>query len=191
MNTETLSLLRATVAKIDALCAEGHRLEEACRRMDATPRSYRRWTEILAFSRSEDHGVHCDSIVSILPELEAEFGRTKFAAGEVLFRLGDYADHMYVVASGSVRVTELDATVSAGEIVGEIGVFSEAHRRMASAVCLEDCELIWLPRDRALELTYRKPTIGLAMTQIIANRLSRNAEQARANGARAYSNGAY
>ncbi len=191
MNTETLALLRAMVAKIDALCAEGHGLDEACRSVDATPRSYRRWTEILAFSRSADREVHSDSIVSIVPELEAEFGRTKFAAGEVLFRLGDYADHMYVVASGSVLVSELDTTVSAGEILGEIGVFSESHRRMASAVCLEDCELIRLPRERALELTYRKPTIGLAMTQIIANRLSLNAEQARVASARACLSGTY
>jgi CRP-like cAMP-binding protein len=188
MNTETLSLLRAMVAKIDALYADGHTLEEACKSADATPRSYRRWTEILAYSRTEEPEVRSASIASILPELEAEFGLTKFAAGEVLFCLDDYADHMYVVASGTVQVVELDATIHAGEIVGEIGVFSEMHRRMASAVCLEDCELIRLPRERALELSCRKPTVGLAMTQIIADRLTRNAEQARAGLAQTCSN---
>ena len=189
MNAETHSLLRATVAKIEALCADGHSLEDACKSLDATPRSYRRWTEILAYSRTDEHEVGRDTIGSILPELEAEFGRTKFAAGESLFRLGDYADHMYVVISGSVSVVELDAVIGAGEIVGEIGVFSEAHRRMASAVCRDDCELIRLPSERALELSCRKPTIGLAMTQIIADRLSRNAEQVRANAARTYPSG--
>ncbi len=191
MNTETLTLLRTTVAKIEALCADGHSLEDACKSLDATPRSFRRWTEILAYSRTDENEVRHDTIGSILPELEAEFGCTKFTAGEVLFRLGDYADHLYVVISGSVSVVELDAVIGAGEIVGEIGVFSEAHRRMATAVCLENCELIRLPRERAFELSCRKPTIGLAMTQIIAERLSQNAEQVRANVTRTYPCGTY
>jgi len=174
MNIETLSLLRATVAKIDALCAEGLSLETACKNADATPRSYRRWKELLAFSRADEVEVRLESFASILPQLETEFGRTSFAAGETLFRLGDYADHMYVVVSGAVRVEEIDAMVYAGEVVGEIGVFSEAHRRTASAVCAEECELVRIPRDRAIEMSSRTPGIGLAMTQIIADRLTRN-----------------
>jgi CRP-like cAMP-binding protein len=177
MNTETLCLLRATVTKIDGLCADGHSLENACKQVEATPRSYRRWKELLAFSRLDDLAARFDNIASILPDLEAEFGRIKFAAGEALFHLGDYADHMYVVANGTVLVVELEATVHAGEVVGEIGVFSEAHRRTASAVCIEDCELVRVPRDRALEISCRKPGIGLAMTQLIADRLTQNMAQ--------------
>ena len=191
MNTETLALLRATVAKIDALCADGSTLEDACKRVDATPRSYRRWTEVLSFcgERTDERGR--ETIASILPELEAEFGLQTFAAQEMLFEIGDHADHMYVVARGSVRIVELDAIVGAGEVVGEIGVFSEMHRRVASAVCLEECDLIRIPRERALEISWRKPSIGLAMTQTIADRLTRNAEQARFAACRSYPDGAY
>jgi hypothetical protein len=174
MNTETLALLRATVAKIDALRADGATLDEACRQLDTSPRSYRRWTELLAFSRTAEVEVGAESIATILPELEAEFGRVAFATGETLFSLGDHADHLYVVAQGSVGIVELDAIVEAGEIVGEIGVFSELHRRTATAVCTEDCELIRIPRERAREIIGRKPGIGLAVTQIIAERLTRN-----------------
>lgn len=195
MNTETLSLMRATVAKIDGLCTEGYSLENACAEADATPRSYRRWKELVAFSRTDDVDVRLESIASILPDLEAEFGRIKFVAGETLFRLGDFADHMYVVASGTLRVVELDAMVSAGEIIGEIGVFSELHRRTASAVCVEDCELVRVPRERALEISCRKPGIGLAMTQIIADRLTynlaHNASQMRETAVRLYPVGRY
>jgi hypothetical protein len=183
MNTETLSLLRATVAKIDDLCAAGQSLENACQEAEATPRSYRRWKELLAFSRTDEVEACPESIGSILPDLEVEFGRTKFAAGETLFHLGDYADHMYVVASGTVRVVELDATVHAGEVVGEIGVFSEAHRRTASAICVEDCELVRVPRERALDISCRRPGIGLAMTRIIADRLTSNLASNLAHGA--------
>ena len=177
MNTETLSLLRATVTKIDEACALGHSLESVCRDVGVTTRSYRRWKELLAFSRIDDVDARAESIMSILPDLEIEFGRTKFAAGETLFRLGDYADHMYVVASGTVRIVELETTVQTGEVVGEIGVFSEAHLRTASAVCLDECELVRVPRARALEISCRKPGIGLAMTQIIADRLTSNLAQ--------------
>ena len=176
MNTETLSLLRATVAKIDNLCAAGHSLESACNETEATPRSYRRWKELLAFSRTDECEARTESIASILPDLEAEFGRVKFAAGETLFHQGDYADHMYVVVSGTVHIVELGATIYEGEVVGEIGVFSEAHRRTATAVCLEDCELVRVPRARAWDIS-RKPGIGLAMTQIIADRLTSNLAQ--------------
>lgn len=178
MNTETRIHLRATVAKIDDLCAAGRTLEDACRDAETTPRSYRRWKELLAFSRVDEPLVRSESIASILPDLEAEFGRLSFADGEMLFRLGDYADDMYVVVSGSVRIVELETTVHAGEVVGEIGVFSEAHRRMASAVCADACELVRVPRERVLEISCRKPAIGLSMTQIIADRLARNADYA-------------
>jgi CRP-like cAMP-binding protein len=178
MNTETRSLLRATVARIDDLCAAGRSLEDACREVETAPRSYRRWKELLAFSRMDEPEVRSESIVSILPDLEAEFGRLSFAEGETLFALGDYADDMFVVVGGSVRIVELKTMVQAGEVVGEIGVFSEQHRRMASAVCAEDCELVRVPRARILEISCGKPGIGLSMTQIIAGRLARNADYA-------------
>lgn len=174
MNTETLSLLRATVTKIDEACALGRSLESVCDEVGVATRSYRRWKELLAFSRTDEGVIRAESLSSILPDLEAEFGRLTFAAGEELFRSGDQADHLYVVASGAVRVIELDAMVYAGEVVGEIGVFSEAHRRTASAVCVEDCDLVRVPRERALEISCRKPGIGLAMTQLIADRLTQN-----------------
>jgi CRP-like cAMP-binding protein len=181
MNSETLALLRATVEKIDEACALGQSLESVCNEIGVMPRSYRRWKELIAFSRTEDVVISSQSLASILPALEAEFGRLAFAAGEELFRLGDHADHLYVIASGCVRIIELDAMVYAGDVVGEIGVFSQSHCRTASAVCDDDCELIRVPSNRALEICHSRPDIALAMTQLIADRLTQNMAQNMAN----------
>ncbi|MGN8545690.1 cyclic nucleotide-binding domain-containing protein [Bradyrhizobium sp. 13971] len=45
-------------------------------------------------------------------------------AGETIFRKGDDADLLYMVVSGEVRFPEIDRGVSAGELFGEIGLFS-------------------------------------------------------------------
>ena len=181
MNIETLSEIRSKLAQIAALTAEGLPLADACRKFDITVRSYRRWTEIVEFTRTENApDVRQESLSAILPEVDAELGRMKVGAGEVLFRLGELANDMYVVVSGSIAVVELDATVGAGEIVGEIGVFSDMQCRTATAVTAEDCVLVRIPRTKALEIAARRPGIGLSIAQMIADRLARNASQTRA-----------
>jgi hypothetical protein len=62
--------LRATVAKIDALCAAGLSLDDACKQADATPRSYRRWAEILSFSRTEPEDTGGDGIAAPCGEFD-------------------------------------------------------------------------------------------------------------------------
>jgi CRP-like cAMP-binding protein len=52
--------------------------------------------------------------------------------------------------------------------------------RTATAIAAEDCELVRIPRDKALELMYRRPTVGLAITHVRADRLTRNAYNTRA-----------
>jgi CRP-like cAMP-binding protein len=190
MNTETLSEIRAKLSQIDGLVAYGCTLEEACGCLDVTARTYRRWREVVEFSRV-DADEEPESLAAALPDLEAEFGRTMVGAGEILFARGDLADCMYVVASGSVYVPELDARVDAGGIVGEIGVFSEYHARTATALTATDCELVRIPRERAIALSCSRPALGLSITQIMADRLTRNLADARATVARLHVAGIY
>jgi CRP-like cAMP-binding protein len=165
--------------------ALGCTLDEACGCVEVAPRTYRRWKEVVEFSRTvePDGGVRVQDIAEFLPELEAEFGHITLPGGTTLFTRGEQAEDMYVVAHGTMWIAELDTKVGEGQLVGEIGIFSESHKRTASAVALEDCELVRIPRDKALELSTRKPSVGLSITHVIADRLEQNLAAAEARGA--------
>ena len=54
-------------------------------------------------------------------------------AGDVLFRKGDEAEHLYILVEGRVDFPEVNASVKPGEIFGEIAFFSPERRRTLSA----------------------------------------------------------
>jgi CRP-like cAMP-binding protein len=193
MNTETLSEIRSKLTHIEAMVALGCTLDEACGIVDVTARTYRRWKEVIEFSRvsEPEFTTRIADMAEVLPELEVEFGRTFVSAGTVLFNRGDLADDMYIVSSGKVWIAELNSMVGEGEIVGEIGIFSEARRRTASAVTVDDCELVRIPREKALELGARRPSVGLSITHVIAERLAQNLADAQATVARLHVAGIY
>jgi CRP-like cAMP-binding protein len=61
---------------------------------------------------------------------------------------------------------------------GEIGVFSVANVRTATAVCLEDCRLLRVSSERMRELFYENPDFGFFLVGIIARRLTEDLERA-------------
>jgi len=193
MNTETLSEIRSKLVHIEAMVALGCTLDEACGIVDVTARTYRRWKEVVEFSRvpEPEFTSRVPDIVDFLPELEAEFGRTFVAGGTNLFNRGDVADDMYIVVNGRVWIAELNSMVGEGEIVGEIGIFSEARRRTATAITVGDCELVRIPREKAFELGARRPSVGLSITHVIAERLAQNLADSQATVARLHVAGIY
>jgi hypothetical protein len=95
----------------------------------------------------------------------------RVAAGQVLFRIGEPADKVYVLRAGRLRIPEFDHAVAPGELFGEVGVFNETARRTGTAVCETDCELMWVPAAKLLELFYQDQRFAF----LIARRLSRYA----------------
>ena len=73
----------------------------------------------------------------LLPHMK----RRRFKAGEVLFRKGEVADKLIYIASGQLRLAEIDRTVGPGELLGEIGLFSPDKLRTQTLVCETDGEL--------------------------------------------------
>jgi CRP/FNR family transcriptional regulator, cyclic AMP receptor protein len=91
------------------------------------------------------------SIEGILPFMV----RRRFRAGETLMRKGEQADRLFYLVDGQIEVVEIRKTLSSGTVVGEIGVFSQHRQRMATVVCLTDCELYELSARKAKELYYQ------------------------------------
>jgi len=92
-------------------------------------------------------------------------------AGTTLFDKGDTADAMYVLTAGRVRIPEFDAEIQPGEMVGEVGMFSPGGKRLTTAVCMEDCKLQRISRERVRELVFQTPRIGFDLITVVTGRL--------------------
>jgi len=99
-------------------------------------------------------------------------------AGETIFRKGDDADLLYMVVSGDVRFPEIDRGVSAGELFGEIGLFSLERRRTQTALAATDVDLLWISDGALRKLCERNPGLSLYFLRLTATRMTENAARA-------------
>ena len=93
-------------------------------------------------------------------------------AGTRLFAVGDEANRLYFVASGTVELPEVGRTLQAGQLLGEIAFFAPDRRRSSSAYCVTDCTLLSIDEDTFKQLVYQNPDFGFEVVKLIAGRLS-------------------
>jgi CRP/FNR family transcriptional regulator, cyclic AMP receptor protein len=110
-----------------------------------------------------------DSPVSqwLLPHMR----RRSFKAGEILFRKGDVADRLIYVARGELILEEIGKPVAAGELIGEIGLFSPDRKRTQTIVCATDGELGEITDEMIFQLYYQNPKLGFYLMRLVAARL--------------------
>lgn len=92
-------------------------------------------------------------------------------AGEVIFTVGDHADALYYIASGTVRIEEADAMLSKGQIFGEIGFFTDDAKRTATARVESDARIHRIDERTFLRLQFQDPAFGMAVMRTITRRL--------------------
>jgi CRP/FNR family cyclic AMP-dependent transcriptional regulator len=102
----------------------------------------------------------------------------RFKAGETIFRKGDFADSLYMIVSGEVRLPEIDARLSPGELLGEIGLFSVERRRTQTALAVTDVDSLWISGAELKKLCERNPGLSLYFLRLIATRTTANAARA-------------
>jgi CRP/FNR family cyclic AMP-dependent transcriptional regulator len=108
-----------------------------------------------------------------------------FRRGQVLFTTGDPADTLIVVISGRVKVVvrsadggELTLTiVPPGGVFGELSV-ADGGPRSADAETLEECRLLFVPRETIHDISSRVPSVAQALASSIAVTLRRLTEDA-------------
>ncbi len=102
----------------------------------------------------------------------------EYVAGEVIFNAGDYADRMYVVVEGVLRVTlhgnEFDR-LTIGDLFGEMGIV-ENRPRSGTVTAVTDCTLIPIDRLRFAALVRQHPDFALNVMTIISARLRQRME---------------
>ena len=117
----------------------------------------------------------------LLPHMK----RRSFKQGEVLFRKGDAADKLIYIAEGKLRLAEIGALISAGELVGEIGLFSPEKKRTQTLVCETDGELYEMTDEMIFQLYYQHPQLGFFILRLVAERLLKDVRRYEAGTATA------
>lgn len=97
--------------------------------------------------------------------------RRRIPAGEILFRKGDEADHLYMLASGRMELAEIGAVLEPGRVFGEIAFFAPDGRRTMTARALEPCELLSIDGATVRQLYYQNPDFGFELIGMVAGRL--------------------
>src|SRR5437879_6362444 len=100
--------------------------------------------------------------------------RENFKKGEYLFKMGDVAEKLFYISKGVIRLPELNRSVRAGQVIGEMGIFAPDKQRIASAMAEEDVEAFTMGRDEVRRFMSRDP--GMAIDLI---RLSIKSEERR------------
>jgi CRP/FNR family cyclic AMP-dependent transcriptional regulator len=95
-------------------------------------------------------------------------------AGEVIFNRGDHADRLYMIITGDVHLEQIDHTLRAGDLFGEIGLFSADHRRTQTARAQTDVDLLWLSEGELAQICYQNPGMAFYFLKLTTNRLLAN-----------------
>jgi CRP-like cAMP-binding protein len=97
-----------------------------------------------------------------------------FEAGEVVIRVGDQGDCMYVVQEGQLDVIAGDGmvieSVGPGGIVGEMALVDNAPRS-ATVVAKTDSRVVPVNQDQFMAHVHRTPFFALQVMRIMADRM--------------------
>lgn len=94
------------------------------------------------------------------------------ASGEILFRKGDNADHMYFVVNGRLCLHELGIEILPGSVVGERGMLAPGSKRTQTLECKEHGLL--LDYQKIESLYYQSPKFGFYFLRLSTARLFEN-----------------
>lgn len=98
-----------------------------------------------------------------------------FRTGETIFRKGQHADLLYIVVSGEVELPEINLRLSAGDLFGEIGLFSLERRRTQTVTAATDVDLLCISDEALKKLCERNPGLSLYFLRLTATRMTQNA----------------
>lgn len=101
-----------------------------------------------------------------------------YAPGEAIFREGDAAEHLHVVAQGRIKLVRYTpdgrerilAIVGPDDMIGEAFLRQDARYR-ADAIALSDAMTCPMSRDQFQRLSAQAPAFTLAFAEILAQNL--------------------
>jgi CRP/FNR family transcriptional regulator, cyclic AMP receptor protein len=131
---------------------------------------FRTWQYLRVFRRIREAARGPAEASALVPFMTRE----TVSEGAEMFHKGDRAEVLYFLSKGRVGLPEIDKVLGAGELIGEVGLFSRDGRRTTSAICLEKCELFVIDRAHIHELYLQNSAFGYFLTKLIAGRMDEN-----------------
>jgi CRP/FNR family cyclic AMP-dependent transcriptional regulator len=138
------------------------------------PMNIWRTTEMLRLVRRVETAAKGDFSVDWL---KPYMKNARHTVGHVLFRKGDDADRFFMLLNGELLLEEIGYVLRAGDVFGEIALFSVDHRRTQTARCLSDVELLWITEQDLAQLCYQNPAVSFHLLRLVTNRLLSNASR--------------
>ena len=108
-----------------------------------------------------------------------------YDTGQCVYRAGERAHSLYVVATGQVSEIRRTAggeqlvisTYTAGAVFGEPGLFAPGHTRMVDELATAPSAVLAIPRDTLLTVLHQHPPVMLRMLEGLAGELRILAER--------------
>ena len=108
----------------------------------------------------------------------------KFPRESILFREGDAGSHLYVIATGEVKIARVSPSgaeivfgvIGSGGVLGEMSIFESGAERSADALALTDTECLILPRETVLDFLRDHPELLLKVIARLAAAVRRKDE---------------
>jgi CRP/FNR family cyclic AMP-dependent transcriptional regulator len=120
---------------------------------------------------------------SAASSLRASMSLVKLRKGQSLFKEGDDGDHLYVIASGKVKLgtkspdgrENLLMILGPGDMFGELSLF-DSGPRTATATAVTDSKLLSLGQNKVIPWVREHPEVSLQLLSRLASRLRRTNE---------------
>jgi CRP-like cAMP-binding protein len=132
--------------------------------------------EMQRLTRRVRHASSADSTQSD-QWLQPHMRRRRMAAGSVLFRKGDPADRLYMLAEGQMELVESGLPMAPGRMFGEIAFFAPDRQRTATARCVTACTVLSIDETSFKQLYYQNPEFGFEVVCLIAGRLTEDVQR--------------
>ncbi len=113
-----------------------------------------------------------------LSEVEALSEKISFKKKDTIFSEGEPSDWFYILLKGKIKITKLSydgkeiilELIQAPDFFGGLAVL-KGFPYPASAICLEDCEVLRIPKKAFLRLVDKYPSISKAMLSFLIERV--------------------
>lgn len=137
-----------------------------------------RLVEIIQLTRKVTEAARADDTVAlwIKPYMKAQ----RHAAGSFVFKKGDEADALYLLAEGSLEFVEIAKLQPPCEMFGEVSFFSPEQRRTLSARCVTDCLVLSISGTTFRQLYFQNPKFAFNIASLLGRRLSSDIQRLQA-----------
>ena len=106
-----------------------------------------------------------------------EDGLLKLREGDILFVEGEMINEMFIIKTGEIGIFKekgdrLDPfrNIDAGNLVGEVSIFTDEKHRGATAIATMDSEIVKIPKGAILKVINSRPSwLGAVMNDITEN----------------------